>query len=85
MVSSNLHKYSHMATDIKTLIQGALPTGPTGPAIWSTTGTAIYYTNGSVGIGTTSPTGALSVVGAITQNGMDTRAYSIAMSVALSI
>jgi len=74
-----------MAIDIKTLIQGALPTGPTGPAVWTTTGSAIYYVEGPVGIGTTAPTGALNVVGAITQNGMDTRSYAIAMSVALSI
>ena len=74
-----------MPVDIKTIIQGALPTGPTGPAIWTTTGSAIYYVNGPVGIGTTAPTGALHVVGAITQNGMDTRSYAIAMSVALSI
>lgn len=74
-----------MAIYVSDIIQSNLPTGPTGPAIWTPTGTAIYYTQGPVGIGTTAPTGALHVVGAITQNGMDTRSYAIAMSVALSI
>ena len=83
--------------DIRSIIQTSLPTGaqgpagPTGPSTWVTSGSAIYYTAGSVGIGTASPTGALHVVGdaivtgKITQNGIDTRSFAMAMSVALSI
>ena len=44
-------------------------TGPTGTGYWTLTGAAIYYITGSVGIGSTSPTGALTIVGDVNITG----------------
>ena len=52
------------------------PTGSTGPNIWSQTGTAIYYTAGNVGIGTTNPSLSFDVVGNTRLGGqLDLRSY----------
>lgn len=44
-------------------------TGATGPAIWGQTGTAIYYTSGNVGVGTSNPESKLHVDGDILLSG----------------
>ena len=44
--------------------------GPIGPSLWTSSGTDIYYTNGNVGMGTSTPSYALDVSGNINISGL---------------